>query len=124
MRLFTKVLTPPFARLGARGFMSVVYVDDTYLQGNTQQECLDTVKATVSLLYRLGFTINLEKSQLLPVQEIEFLGFLIKSKNMTITLTDNKVHRIREKILTLLTMKKPTICHWVCHCHISCYPIW
>ena len=109
MRLFTKVLKPPFAWLRARGYMSVLYVDDTYLQGNTQQECLDNVKATVSLLSRLGFTIHLEKSQLLPVQEIEFLGFLINSKNMTIKLTDNKVHCIREKILTLLTMKKPTI---------------
>ena len=103
------MLKPPFAWLRARGYMSVVYVDDTYIQGKTQQECLDNGKATVSLLYRLGFTIHLEKSYLLPVQEIEFLGFLIKSKDMTIKLTDNKVHRIRDKILTLLTMKNPTI---------------
>ena len=35
MRLVTKVLKPPFAWLRARGYMSAVYVDDTYLQGNT-----------------------------------------------------------------------------------------
>eukprot|EP00794_Sanderia_malayensis_P010499 gene10499-11598_t len=109
MRLFTKVLKPPFACLRAKGHMSVVYVDDTYLQGNTQQECLDNAIATVSLLRKLGFTIHLEKSQLLPVQELEFLGFLINSKNMTIKLTDNKIHGIREKILKFLNMKKPTI---------------
>jgi len=67
MRLFTKILKTPFAWLRARGHKSVVYVDDTYLQGNTWQECLDNVKATVSLLCKLGFTIHLEKSQLMPV---------------------------------------------------------
>ena len=77
MRLFTKVLKPPFAWLRSKGHMSVVYVNDTYLQGNTQLECFDNIKATVSLLSNLGFTIHVEKSQLLPVQELEFLGFLI-----------------------------------------------
>ena len=67
IRLFTKMLKAPFAWLRARGHMSVVYVNDTYLQGNKWQECLYNVKATVSLLCKFGFTIHLEKSQLMPV---------------------------------------------------------
>ena len=109
MRLVTKVLKPPFAWLRAKGHISVVHVDDTYLQGNTKQECLENVKATVALLRKLGFTIHWQKSQLMPVQELEFLGFLINSKDMTIKLTDNKIHAIREKIAKFLEMKKQQI---------------
>jgi len=109
MRLFTKILNAPFAWLRARGHMSVVYVDDIYFQSNAWQDCLDSVKATVSLLCKLAFTIHLEISQLMPVQELEFLGFLINSINMTIRLTDAKILCIREKIQNFLALRKPTI---------------
>ena len=109
MRLFTKILEVPFAWLRARGHISVFYVNDTYLQGNTWQECLDNVKTTVSLLYKLGFTIHLEKSQLMPVQELKFLGFLINSINMTVRLTAAKILCMREKFLNFLALRKPTI---------------
>ena len=109
MRLFTKILNAPFAWLRARGHMSVVYVDDIYFQSNAWQDCLDSVKATVSLLCKLAFTIHLEISQLMPVQELEFLGFLINSINMTISLTDAKMLFISEKILSFLTLRKPSI---------------
>ena len=39
MRVFTKVLKPPFAYLRTQGHLSVVYVDDTYLQGDTYSQC-------------------------------------------------------------------------------------
>ncbi len=44
-----------------------------------------------------GFTINLKKSVLVPIQVIEVLGFLLDSRNMTITLPEEKW----EKCLTL-----------------------
>ena len=36
MRTFTKMLKPPFATLQKQGFISVIFVDDSYLQGNTR----------------------------------------------------------------------------------------
>ena len=36
MRLFTKMLKPPFAKLREQGYLSVLYVDDTLLYGETQ----------------------------------------------------------------------------------------
>ena len=79
MRIFTKILKPPFSNLRAQGLLSVVYVDDTYLQGDTYDECLHNVTSTLRLLRSLGFTIHFDKSRLTPVQKIEFLGFLIDS---------------------------------------------
>ena len=47
--------------------------------------------------YTYGFTIHPEKSVPIPTQKIIFLGFIINSANMTITLTKEK----KEKIFTL-----------------------
>ena len=35
VRVFTKTLIPPFAKLRSEGHLSVVYVDDTLLQGDS-----------------------------------------------------------------------------------------
>ena len=58
MRVFTKMLKPPFATLRKHGFISVIFVDDSYLQGSTRDECVENVHKTVSLLGSLGFTIH------------------------------------------------------------------
>ena len=97
MRVFTKVLKPAFSYLREIGYLSVVYVDDSYLQGETFEECLQNITETVRLLQSLGFTIHPEKSVLKPTQKLTFLGFVLNSKTMTLTLTDAK----KEKIIKL-----------------------
>ena len=54
MRIFTKILKPVFGHL-RQGHLSVIFVDDSYLQGDTEQEFMDNIKATVDLLLKLGF---------------------------------------------------------------------
>ena len=44
MRVFTKLLKPVFATLREQGYESVIYVDDSLLQGDTYQECLDNIR--------------------------------------------------------------------------------
>ena len=91
--LFTKLLKPPFAMLRRQGFLSVVYLDDSYLQGDSYSSCLRNITATTSLLTALGFKINHKKSVLTPTQTIKFLGFLLDSVQMIISLTaERKVH--------------------------------
>ena len=106
-RVFTKVSKPGFAELRAAGHLSVVFLDDSYLQGDTFQQCQQNVDATVSMLQRLGFTIHPLKSSLVPSQSLEFLGFLIDSVNMVITLPERK----RDKIFALCTLvcTSPTV---------------
>ena len=90
MRVFTKVLKPAFSYLREIGYLSVVYVDDSCLQGKTFEECLQNITETVKLLQSLGFTIDPEKSVLKPKQKWTFLGFVLNSKTITLTLTDSK----------------------------------
>ena len=75
-RLFTKIMKAAFLHLRTSGHESVVYIDDAFLKAITFQSCCENVEATVKLLVDLGFIIHPEKSQLLPSQEIVFLGFI------------------------------------------------
>ena len=97
MRVFIKFLKPAFSYLREIGYLSVVYVDDSYLQGETFEECLQNITETVRLLQSLGFTIHPEKSLLKSTQKLKFLGFVLNPKTMTLTLTDAK----KEKIIRL-----------------------
>ena len=84
--LFTKLLKQPFGFLRKHSYASVIYIDDSYLQGDTYTHCLENIHATRNLLVSLGFSINQDKSVLQPAQRIVFLGFVLDSLNMSICL--------------------------------------
>ena len=71
-RIFTKLMKPVYSVLRSQGFENVGYIDDTYLKGSTFQNCETKVSDTVKLLCSLGFTLNLEKSVLIPSKFITF----------------------------------------------------
>ena len=58
--------------------------------GNTFEDCKDAVIDTCDLLLKLRFSIHPDKSQFIPVQKIEYLGFNLDSTSMTVSLTDVK----------------------------------
>ena len=66
MLVFTKVSKPLYAYLRQQGYMSIIFGDDSYLQGDTKQECLQNIEATVSLLESLDVAIHEGKSILNP----------------------------------------------------------
>lgn len=51
------------------------YIDDNLLMANTTEEAKLMGELTMTLLDQLGFMVNHTKSQLEPVQSIQFLGF-------------------------------------------------
>ncbi|WAR24273.1 POL-like protein [Mya arenaria] len=108
-RKFTKLLKPVFSCLRMKGFPSVVYLDDSYLQGTTYAECLENVSVTQELLADIGFVINNEKSVFIPTQELDFLGFILNSNTMTISLTEQNVQTITLAIQTLQNSANYTI---------------
>ena len=87
MPVFTKFLKPPFALLRKLGHLSVVYVDDIYLQGKRFLECMHNLDHTVALLQALGFTIHVDKPQLITTQMMTLLSFVIDS-TMTVKLAE------------------------------------
>ena len=124
MRTFTKLLRVPFGILRSKGYLSVVFVDDTYLQADCRTKCLDNIHATINLLRNLGFTIHADKSILEPTQQIEFLGFLIDSNQMTIRLSEKKTIALKNKIKSFLAHQTRTVRELasVIGSIISCFP--
>ena len=109
MRVFTKIMKPVFGFLRMKGFCSVSYVDDSLLLGLDFHECRENINATVHLLTALGFTVHLKKSLLMPTQHMEFLGFVLNSVDMTITITTKKKDKILNLGAELLEKSTPTI---------------
>ena len=83
-RIFTKLPKIPFSILREKG-LSVVYVDDSYLQDRDYEDCFSNVLSTIEILRSLGFTIHPDKSKFIPTKCITYLGFILNSVQMTIT---------------------------------------
>lgn len=84
--------------LRARGHVSVLYLNDFILLGNTLRECAENVSQTIDLLEKLGFVFNFAKSQTVPKQRGVYLGFVFDSVHMTMSLPDRK----RLKIIQII----------------------
>ena len=96
-------MKPALAQLRASGYILVAYIDDLYLQGNFYEECAQNVIQTLRLFETLGFVIHPEKSMFIPGQRLSFLSFLIDSTNMTVTLTKEKIDKLKGLIQKALT---------------------
>ena len=89
-RYFTKLMKPVYATLRSQGYLSTSFIDDSYLQGNTLEECTENVAKTVELLDSLGFIIHKEKSVLKPCKELIYLGFVLNSEEYDSYFTGGK----------------------------------
>ena len=93
-RIFTKILKPVFSTLRKEDHQIMGYLDDTFLMGDTFNGCKNAVLASVKLINNLRVFIYPEKSKYFPSQVIEFLGFIINSKKMTVSCSESKQNDI------------------------------
>ena len=108
----------------------LAFIDDTLLQGDTEQDCQSVMMVTCQVFDSLGFTVHSVKSVLQPTQRIEFLEFWLDLVNMIVSSTDRK-DEIRSVCVELLEMEVCSIRHtteiigylvaahpgvWVCSC--------
>lgn len=101
-RTFTKLLKPVFASLRAKGHVSTAFLDDSLLLGSTETECMTNVRDTLILLQELGFVVHPEKSVLIPSQQIQYLGVIIDSSSMKVTLTADRKNSVYTACTDLL----------------------
>lgn len=107
--VFTKVMKPVAKLLRRTGLLSTVYLDDWLLIGQSFEDCLENVEQTKSLLTALGFIINEEKSCLTPSKCCLFLGYNINSKDLQVSLPDQKIHKINSEIKKFVVITRCTI---------------
>lgn len=85
------------------------YLDDSFIFGFNEEECLHTTVQLVNLFTDLGFKVHPEKSVLKPTQKLEFLGFFIDSVNMTVSLPTPKIHNVLDMCSLALGSNEMTI---------------
>lgn len=108
-RKFTKAMKPPLARLRKRRISLADYIDDLFTLNKNFWFCLSGIFEIVKLLDKLGFIIHPDKSVFIPTRLIEFLGHLINTISMTISLTLEKKERLKEMCEHLLNSTTVTI---------------
>lgn len=87
---FTKLLKPVVSYLRNQGYVSVNYLDDFLLLGDSVESCESNVRETCKLLSKLGFIINEQKSKLIPSKRCKFLGLIFDSQKMSVELPKEK----------------------------------
>lgn len=108
-RKFTKLMKPAYSVLRQLGHINSPYIDDSYLQGGSYEECLANVLDTVKMFLSLGFILHPQKSVFIPTQKLVFLGFVLDSVQMKIYLTNEKVDKLKSICTKLIKAKETTI---------------
>ena len=108
-RIFTKLMKPVVALLRRSGIRLIIYLDDILFINQTPTGLQRDMSAAIHLLENLGFVINLTKSQLKPTQTLEFLGFIVDTKNMTLVLPQGKVTAIEDLCSQMLSQTELTV---------------
>ena len=107
--IFSKLLKVPMSLLRRISVTLIIYIDDILIIAHTCQEAYLARDSTIFLLQNLGFTINFKKSELTPSQKMEYLGVVIDSNSMTLSIPEAKARKIKEEWFTLLKTKNVTV---------------
>jgi hypothetical protein len=108
-RLFTKVMKPVVALLRRAGIRLIIYLDDLLFMNQSREGLQLDMTTAQYLLENLGFVINFEKSCFAPTQVLEFLGFLVNTRDMTLHLPDYKVEAIKADCNSLLVRREVSV---------------
>ena len=90
----TKLYRHMVEHLQQQGHQIIMYIDDILIVGATRDECRRSVSAVLTMLEELGAVVNKAKCSLTPSQSLEYLGFLIDSKAMTLTAPERKISNL------------------------------
>ncbi len=89
--IFTKILKPIVNFLRRQDLRLIIYLDDILIFNSNAEGAGRDYLFAVSILEKCGFIINLEKFVGTPEQVIEYLGLIIDSKSLSLSLLPEKL---------------------------------
>ena len=90
-RVFVKITQEAIAPLRHKGIRLLNYIDDWLICANSAQEVALHTKVTIAHLQTLGFSLNWEKSVLVPSQQITYIGVSLDSTTMMAHLSQERI---------------------------------
>ena len=83
-REFTKLLRPVVSVLRQQGVKLHVYLDDWLIRADTPEQAQLHAQTTIKVLQFLGCIIKIEKSDLTPSQDFQFIGMQFNTRRFTV----------------------------------------
>ena len=93
-RAFTKILKPVAALLRSLGIRVVFYLDDILILHQDKDKLLTIFHQVLELLQNIVFTVKREKCSAFPTRQLVFLGALLDSMRMILSLPPEKLTAI------------------------------
>ena len=106
---FTKILKPIIRSLNYFGIRHVSYLDDMIVMNKSQQWLKMNISFVIQIFMYLGFVPNVEKSVVIPSQKMEFLGLVLNSREMSVSLPVSRIEKVKKLCTQLLGQKHCTI---------------
>ena len=103
-RIFSKIITEVLIQLHYQKIRLSVYIDDILLWDTSAQDLLLHIQMTIQLLTDLGFSINWDKSTLIPSQNITYLGVTLMGQKHLICPSLQNIQKTKELVLQILTL--------------------
>eukprot|EP00161_Ancyromonas_sigmoides_P003068 TRINITY_DN127_c3_g2_i1.p2 TRINITY_DN127_c3_g2~~TRINITY_DN127_c3_g2_i1.p2 ORF type:complete len:611 (+),score=107.09 TRINITY_DN127_c3_g2_i1:406-2238(+) len=99
-RAFSKMLVPVLVRLRSMfpGIRVWAYIDDLLISARTRAESARATAALRRMLADLGFEVNVAKSEMTPSHVIKYLGFVLDTVSMTVSLPGKKRRDLRRSV--------------------------
>ena len=85
------------------------YLDDLLVQDPDPKKLRVNAEVMILILQLLGFRVNLDKSDVVPSQQITHLGFVFNTVDMTVSLPLDKVAKIRGMVSSTLSRGTATV---------------
>ena len=105
-RVITKILKVPISFFCPLNSRILIYLEDMLLMSESIEKLLVARDTVIFLLQNLGFVKTLKRSFMEPVQTIEYLGIVINSIRMTLSLTEEKLKEILQECKTIFSIKE------------------
>ena len=105
-RKFTKLLKPILAELRKQGITLAAYLDDIIVLGWSWADCRQKILTVLRTLQEFGFVIHPTKCIIDPDTRMEFLGFIIDSIAMRVTLPLHKKTALKSLCADVLERNK------------------
>ena len=87
-----------------RGIRIHQYLDDWLVRAGSYQVCLQNTQELVQICQRLGWIVNLEKSELEPKQVFNFVGYQFDLKAGRVRPTPDRWQILQEKISEIMSV--------------------
>ena len=103
--VFSKIMRPITKCWRGQGFKVVIFLDDGIASNGGSAETKILADIIQSDLKRAGFSVNFTKSDFTPTKRGEWLGMIVDTEKMTFQVPTEKILKLKEKILHVLTNK-------------------